>query len=243
MDATIELLDLTMHSPEENLALDEALLEHAERNDGPQVLRFWESDKHFVVLGAGGKVAEEVDVEKCERDGIKILRRCSGGGTVLQGPGCLNFQVVLHCTSHLELRTIESTNRYILQRTVAALSEVKLFVDQRGTSDLALDDRKISGTAQRRKKKFVLFHGTLLYAFDLGLVSRYLTEPVKRPEYRQARAHSAFVRNLPLSNVARLKDLITHTWGTTSILEKPPLELMQKLVSEKYSQSDWNRRF
>ena len=82
----MRLLELTLPSPAENLALDEALLlEH----DGVAVecLRFWESPVHFVALGVSGKMQADVDVDACARDGVPILRRASGGGTVLQGPG------------------------------------------------------------------------------------------------------------------------------------------------------------
>jgi len=38
----VQFLDLTLPTPEENLALDEALLTLAEQTDGSEVLRIWE---------------------------------------------------------------------------------------------------------------------------------------------------------------------------------------------------------
>ena len=83
-------LDLTIPSPAENLACDEALLDWCESGDGVECLRFWESPEPFVVVGYANKVETEVNVAACEARKIPILRRCSGGGTVVQGPGCLN---------------------------------------------------------------------------------------------------------------------------------------------------------
>ncbi|HEV3117610.1 MAG TPA: lipoate--protein ligase family protein, partial [Gemmataceae bacterium] len=82
------LLDLTLPTIAENLALDEALLLEAEAG-GAEVLRFWEWKRPAVVLGAGSRLADDVDEAACHADGVPILRRSSGGGTVLLGSGCL----------------------------------------------------------------------------------------------------------------------------------------------------------
>src|SRR5262245_61180745 len=86
----MNLLDLTLPTPAENLACDEALLDAAEAGESDEVLRFWEPKQLFVVVGYANKVVTEVNVSACESCGVPILRRCSGGGTVLQGLGCLN---------------------------------------------------------------------------------------------------------------------------------------------------------
>src|SRR5271165_3148381 len=88
-------LDLTLPTPAENLALDEALLLRAEDGAGGEVLRLWEWPRPAVVLGAGCRLAEDVDEAACVADGVPILRRSSGGGTVLLGQGCLLFTLVL----------------------------------------------------------------------------------------------------------------------------------------------------
>ena len=97
----MKCLDLTLRTPAENLACDEGLLDFCEGGCGHEILRFWEPQTHFVVLGHANRVATEVDREACERLGIPVLRRCSGGGTVLQGPGCLNYSLILKfpCTA------------------------------------------------------------------------------------------------------------------------------------------------
>jgi lipoate---protein ligase len=50
---TMQLLELTLDTPAENLALDEALLLATEAAGEPQeTLRIWEPRLHFVVLGS-----------------------------------------------------------------------------------------------------------------------------------------------------------------------------------------------
>src|SRR5689334_20893845 len=150
--SALRLLDVTLPLPVENLALDEALLEEMDEQGGDPVLRFWESDCHFVVLGRASRAAEDVDLSACEKDDIPILRRTSGGGTVLQGPGCLSYAFVLPLALHPHLTSIRATNEFILQRTAKALHRWHPDITFRGISDLAIEGLKISGNAQRRKR-------------------------------------------------------------------------------------------
>ena len=204
------LEDVSFPVPQENLDRDEALLIAADRGSGGEVLRFWESPSVFVVLGRTGSAGDDVDQAAAARDGLPVLRRTSGGGTVLQGPGCLNFAVVLNKKRDPALETINGTYRYVLERVLKGLQTIGIDGVFRPVCDLALaaDDRKFSGNAQRRGREHILHHGTLLYGFDLALVSRYLKLPKKMPEYRSARPHGAFVTNIPAAPAA-LRRVIT----------------------------------
>jgi lipoate-protein ligase A len=238
----LKLLNLAPASPEENLAMDEALVEAAEAGETGEVLRFWEAASHFVVLGAGGATAAETNLDLCRADSIPVLRRCSGGGTVLQGPGCLNFVLVLDLELRPDCASIEGTNRHVLARICEALDPVAPGIRFQGTSDLAVEGRKVSGTAQRRKKRFVLFHGTLLHGFDLRLVSRYLREPSRQPDYRARRRHGDFVRNLDVAPEA-LKAALVTTWQPDGESGADVTDRVRSLVAEKYSRDEWNLRF
>ena len=92
----MKYLDLSLSTPAENLALDEALLDEAEQGRGPaEVLRLWEPLEPFVVVGRSSRLAVEVDMESCRAARTPVLRRCSGGAAVVTGPGCLMYAVVL----------------------------------------------------------------------------------------------------------------------------------------------------
>src|SRR5688572_11268887 len=117
---------ITRHlTPAEFLATEEALLDFCDDNPNhphhPGFLWFWESPEHFVVLGYGKHLAAEVNEAECQRRSIPILRRATGGGTVLQGPGCLNYTLVLPIEARAELSSISSTNIYIMQQIHTAL--------------------------------------------------------------------------------------------------------------------------
>jgi|SRR5579883_907739 len=236
----MQLLDLTLPSPVENLALDEALLIAAEEGTGSEVLRFWELSTYAAVVGSGGSVAIDVNLAACEADGVPVLRRSSGGGTVLLGPGCLCFSLVLHYERAQGLNEIPASNRYILARITKALTPVVASMRE-GTSDLAVNGVKFSGNAQQRKRTHFLHHGTLLCGFDLARVSKYLNPPERQPDYRRNRPHAEFIANLPIG-VDEAKRLLSAEWQPVGDYAPLPLMKMQELVAEKYARDEWNRR-
>src|SRR3954467_9041804 len=113
MKSGLNLLELTFPTAEENLACDEALLDACEEEGAAEVLRFWEPREYFVVLGYANEARREGDLEFCATRSIRVLRRCTGGGTVLQGPGCLNYTLVLRIGERPELRNISATNEFV----------------------------------------------------------------------------------------------------------------------------------
>ncbi|MCS7020622.1 MAG: lipoate--protein ligase family protein [Gemmataceae bacterium] len=236
----ITLLDLTSPDPAENLAWDEALLLHAEQSGGPEVLRLWESPEPAVVLGAGGSVDQDVHLGHCQHDRVPVLRRASGGGTVLLGPGCLCFSLVLRYDRHPALSDIRASFSYVLQRIVDALAPtVQLQLQE---SDLVWQDRKVSGNAQQRKRHFLLHHGTLLYAADVAAYARYLLEPARQPAYRRQRPHGQFVANLPL-RAAELRNRLIQAWeAVTGYDPATVLPIVHRLMSDKYACSSWHFR-
>ena len=231
-------LDRTLPSAAENLALDEALLLEAEAGRGGEVLRVWEWPGLAVVLGSGCRLAEDVDEAACAADGVPVLRRASGGGTVLLGPGCLLYTLVLDQEREPALTQILPSYRFILGRVAAALG---VEVAQEGISDLALGGRKFSGNAQQRKRRHLLHHGTLLYAFDLGRVGRHLRPPPRQPEYRAGRTHADFLLNLPLS-ATELKRRLRTAWGADAEQSSWPEAEVRRLVADKYASPEWTRR-
>ncbi len=239
----MKYLDLSFQTPEENLACDEALLEHSEEHSGPEILRFWEPTNHFVVLGFSRKVNLEVNLESCAKRNIPILRRSSGGGTVLQGPGCLNYSLILNIQDSRPIQSITETNQYVLRLHKESLEPILgKPVQMKGISDLTLEDLKFSGNAQRRKKSFLLFHGTFLLNFKIPLIEEVLTLPLSQPKYRQNRKHQEFLTNLNVSGDV-IKDALLKTWRAENALESVPRERIAQLAKERYSDSGWNLKF
>ena len=257
-------LDRTFDTPAENLACDEALLDLCDEA-GVEVLRCWESRQIFVVVGYGNRVESEVHVEECRRRGVPILRRCSGGGTVVQGPGCLNYNLTLRLPESGPLTTVTGTNDFVMERQRAALEKLLgASVSVQGHTDLAWQEvervtgtpalpsplspptsappwQKFSGNAQRRRRRALVFHGTMLHDFDLGLIDALLNFPSAQPDYRAGRGHAEFVRNIP-APASDLRTALRTAWSAKEILPAVPRDRLAALLRDHYSNENWNRR-
>jgi lipoate-protein ligase A len=239
----MKLFDLTLPTPAENLACDEALLDWCEAGGGDEVLRFWESPEYFVVVGYANKVASEVNVAACAARDIPIVRRCSGGGTVVQGPGCLNYALILRITADGPTCNISAANQFIMGRNQEAMESAianrQLPVLIQGHTDLTINGFKFSGNSQRRRRKFLLFHGTFLLDFDLTLVSELLHMPSKQPDYRQSRSHAEFVANANVS-ADDVKAAMQRAWEATTEFAVRLQSEITNLSEQKYSKPEWN---
>lgn len=260
-------IDLTLPTPQQNIAFEQALFDAAEANASKpttsfaanpknaknshqplEFLRLWQPKPLFVVLGRSGKVEDETFVQRCKDDGVEILRRASGGGTILTGAGCLMYSVVLSCIKNPALRDIGYCHQFIADRMKSAFANCGKQIELNGHSDLCVNDndgikRKFSGNAMRLGRSSVIYHGTLLLSFELDAIATYLKFPSKRPEYRNQRSHLEFVTNIDVEPES-LKQSISDSFETTQEItlgEKSELVKQTKtLVAERYSKDEWN---
>lgn len=177
------------------LARDWALFEAVETGEADHLYRCWETARPAVVAGRHRLLPADVHEDACRADDVPVLRRASGGGTVVLAAGCLNYAVALSLVSRPELLDVEYSFAVILDAVVAAVDIPGM---ERAGTDLSLGGRKVSGNAQRRGRRALLHQGTLLYDFDATLAERYLKEPLRQPAYRAGRRHTAFMANLPM---------------------------------------------
>jgi lipoate---protein ligase len=238
----MQLLELTLDTPAENVALDEALLLTAEAGDATdEVLRIWEPRQYFVVLGSSSRIASEVNREYCHSEGIEVVRRTSGGAAIVAGPGCLVYSLVLSLRERPELQSIDRAHRFVLDALATMFDRFVPSVTRRGTSDLAIGDRKFSGNSLRLKRRSLLYHGTLLYDFPLELIGACLAHPPREPGYRESRGHGDFLTNLPLDG-SSLRSTLASTFGAANPLPDWPRDLVALLATEKFAAADWTNR-
>lgn len=234
--------DFTAGAPADHLACDEALLDLCEAGAERAILRVWEPAAPFVVLGYANRIAEHVDVEACRRLRIPILRRTSGGGTVLQGPGCLNYALAVRHAGQGPFAGLHAAMAHVLERHRAMVERLTgRAVEAAGVSDLAIDGRKVSGNSQRRKRRAALVHGTFLLSFDLSLIDAVLPLPARQPAYRERRAHRDFLTNLHVP-AASLTDALRRCWQAEEPLQAIPRERIRELAERRYADPAWTRR-
>lgn len=236
--------DISFDTPEENILFDEVLLHLAEQGESGEVLRFWESNRPFVVLGKISKDDDDIKLGAVENDDIPILRRCSGGGTVLQGRGCLNYALILSKEKRPQIKDLRKSYEYILNKIVSALKQLGVESSFKPISDIALDagKMKISGNSQKRAKRHILHHGTILYDFGIDLMERYLNIPREIPEYRKGRHHCEFVSNI-FRSAEDIKKVLSQAFqakGGASAISESEKRCLGNFLETKKLYSDVN---
>jgi len=177
---------------ETDLDVDEQLAQNAGQT-GRRILRLWWGSNPTVVLGCGDKPEAALNVEECERRGIGWVRRVTGGGTVLQTHGVFNYSYTAPSHRRMDMRRAFERGAELI---AGALAQFGVDAQQRGISDVAVGDLKISGNAQARKWGAVLLHGTVLVYVDYDLLEAVLKHPHREPDYRQGRSHRDFLTSL-----------------------------------------------
>jgi lipoate-protein ligase A len=188
-----------MADVERELERDLELLEAVERG-GPAHFRVWTTAGATVVIGRAVRVEEEVDEEFCAAAGLSIVRRPSGGRSVVVGAGTVQYSFALPYALADDLSSIGGAKRFCNALLVAGLERgtrlgrTSLVEDPSG--DLLREGRKVAGLALRRRRSAMLLHGTILVNADLAVIARALKHPAREPAYRRGRSHEDFLANL-----------------------------------------------
>jgi lipoate-protein ligase A len=167
---------------------DDALLSRT--GDGPRA-EVYRCQEVAVVLGRGSRAEIETDLAAVAADRVPLLRRRGGGCAVVLDPGNLVVSVALAWPGLGAVRAAYDAITAWLIEGLAAAGVAG--VERRGSSDLALGERKIGGACMHRSRDLVYYSTTLLHSPDLDRIERYLPHPPREPDYRRGRAHRAFL--------------------------------------------------
>ena len=224
-----------------NLAAEQYLLDT--KNDS--IFMLWRNDK-AVIIGKNQNAYGELDLDYVENNGIKVVRRLTGGGAVFHDIGNVNFSFIVPGEEHAVLDFARFT-----APVIQALSELGIEkVELSGRNDVLIEGVKISGNAQSSYNGKTLHHGTLLYSADLSMLSGALKvdeEKIKAKGIKSVRNRVANIKDYLSKDMsaeefmAYLEDKILKALGG-EIREFTPEDIQEikKLAEEKYSAWDWN---
>lgn len=157
-------IETTSHDPFFNQAFEDYVFRTYRESD---VLLLWRN-RPAVVVGCYQNICREVHMRALLDRGIPVVRRMSGGGTVYHDLGNLNYTLISDQTGPLDY------NR-CLEPVIRALNALGVPAHKNRTCDIAVDGKKISGSAQKIAGGRVLHHGTLLFDSDLSLLDEITT--------------------------------------------------------------------
>ena len=199
------------------LERDLCMLEAAE-NDGCYAFRTWTTPRTTVVVGRAVEIKDEVRVGFCREQAIDVVRRPSGGRSVVVGKGTLQYAFALPYSLDPELATISGAKKFcnnILRDGLGRGDELS----EDDSGDLVLDGRKVAGLALRRRRTALLLHGTILVDADIELIASALRHPVREPDYRSGRAHADFLTNLGSVDTGVLEHMVRSRLASTAGLQ------------------------
>ncbi len=157
-----------------------------------------------VVAGFNQDTLSQWDSSVLKSEGILPVRRFTGGGTVYQDKGNLNYTFVFDKS--------KAGMAYCQQIIISRLSSLGVESELSGRNDIVSGSGKISGCAWKEEEDRMLFHGTLMVAVDISAMARALTPSSSKFEGKGIKSVAARVRNLseicPGLTVQTLSDAI-----------------------------------
>lgn len=198
----------------EQIALDKELMLEVGRGGKTPLLRFYDLTDEAVVLGLSQEEEKYVDTEETKKDGVPVIRRFSGGGTVFLTRGCVVYSVIAPIKPPFRRFDVMGAYKTTFAPVIEAFQKQGLALEFHEPCDLAIGGRKVAGSAQSQRGGAVIIHGSFLVDPDLTRIVRYLKEPDVRPLYRAERSHEDFL--LPLAQLGftdqTLRELLIQAW-------------------------------
>ncbi|MEM1552298.1 MAG: biotin/lipoate A/B protein ligase family protein [Candidatus Bathyarchaeia archaeon] len=251
------LLKFQTHNAYMNMAVDEAILEARTKGLAPNTVRFYRWKPSAVSIGRFQKIENEVYLENCQRYGVDVVRRVTGGGTVYHdAEGEITYSVVAS-KEDLGAKDITEVYAKIYAGIVEALKILGLKADfnegdARACPNLTINGKKISGSAQCHKSDVVLQHGTILVDVNLEKMFTFIRVPwaktcmevVSIAKNKITSIKAELGREIPLTTVHEAL-IEGFQKALKATLEKDDLtnyekKLAEKLCIEKYATIEWN---
>jgi lipoate---protein ligase len=154
----------------------------------------WVPDKIYIIIGAANQVDKSVITDNAINDNAVILKRPSGGESVILTPKTLVISTLVH---ENQISNPKSHFNKINSLIIEILQRLNIQgLNQKGISDISIGEKKILGSGIYRKSGILFYHAVLNVSESTALISRYLKHPQREPDYRQGRNHSEFVSSL-----------------------------------------------
>ena len=177
---TWRLINTKQNSAAMNMAIDEAMLLTQKASFQP-TLRFYDWQHPAFSFGYFQQISEEVDVPACETHGIELVRRMTGGGTVVHGWDVTYTIIVPHGSGKFPkdisaaycaisdclingLQRLGIDVAHQIEKPIAG-NAPNICLTNPAQYDTLLDGKKIAGVSQRRNQAGVMYQGYI--ALDL----------------------------------------------------------------------------
>lgn len=232
-----------INDPQINLAIEEYALKNLDINE--TYLLFYINGPS-IIIGKNQNTIEEINTEYVEANGIKVVRRLSGGGAVYHDLGNLNFSFITKDDG-------ESFHNFkkFTEPVVEALHKLGVQAELSGRNDIVVDGRKISGNAQFSTRGRMFSHGTLMLDSEIDHVVSALKVKKDKIESKGIKSIRSRVANISefLTEKISIEDfralLLENIFDGKEniqeyVLTEQDWENIHQLSKERYQNWDWN---
>ena len=231
-----------LNDPALNYVLDRAIAEHVAEGSVPATVRFWQPGRCLAVGRFESRLPHfQEAVQHIKSQGIEIVQRVSGGKAVWQDIGYLNFSVIAPKQS-LKIGIPETYRKFSegLQLGLGSLGVKTEFKHVQGAFcdgpyDLAVNGKKLVGTAQGQKGGFIIVHGTIL-------VDGNLDEMIARiSEFYEYAGQLTRLRKETMTTVVTELGWPLTTEDLVKALREGYQQSLGELTEEELLPSEWER--
>ncbi len=236
-----------------NMAKDHAILHGLTMPGTLPTLRLYSWENPSVTLGYFQKIEESVNTGYCRKNGISVTRRETGGGTVMHHME-LTYSFTVPLKDGIVPSAVEDSFRAIISPIINSLHLLGINAEYRPVNDIVINGRKISGSAQVRKKGILQQHGTLIMDMDSNLITSAIKVDEAKLKKRGFSSHNdsitsvrgetgeeineKFIDDLTLRLITEFAKSFNINFEVSGLSETE--SIIMESFSKKFSSDEWN---
>lgn len=237
----LNYLDLTTTDPAWNLAVEEYVFDCLPKDR--MYVMLWQND-HAIIIGKHQNTLAEINERYVKEQGIRVVRRLSGGGAVYHDMGNLNFTVIADAEGDAL-----DFGRFC-DIVIRALDRVGIPAERNGRNDMTIDGKKFSGNAQYIRSGRVMHHGTILFDSNSAILASALqvdplkiqAKGIKSVRSRVTNVRPYLPQDMPLRQFRKilLQSILEQFPGEPYMLTDADKAAIQGIKEKRYDTWDWN---
>ncbi|MCY7618807.1 lipoate--protein ligase [Bacillus pumilus] len=231
------------YDPMINLAIEEYCLKYL---DPDETYLLFYINQPSIIIGKNQNTIEEINTKYVEDNGIKVVRRLSGGGAVYHDKGNLNFSFITKDDGD----SFHNFKKFT-EPVIKALEKLGVKAELSGRNDIMADGRKISGNAQFATRGRIFSHGTLLFDSEIEHVVSALNVKKEKIESKGIKSIRSRVANISelmdqkMTTEEFRKILLSYIFDTNGDVPQYQLtekdwEKIHEISRDRYQKWEWN---
>ncbi|MBU5208864.1 lipoate--protein ligase [Bacillus safensis] len=231
------------YDPMINLAIEEYCLKYL---DPEETYLLFYINQPSIIIGKNQNTIEEINTKYVEDNGIKVVRRLSGGGAVYHDKGNLNFSFITKDDGD----SFHNFKKFT-EPVIKALEKLGVKAELSGRNDIMADGRKISGNAQFATRGRIFSHGTLLFDSEIEHVVSALNVKKEKIESKGIKSIRSRVANISelmdqkMTTEEFRKILLSYIFDTNGNVPQYRLtekdwEKIHEISRDRYQKWEWN---